>query len=294
MRVLVTGATSFVGAWFCRVAGERHQVLALGHSMAPAGPDFDGVEGLQGNLASPQLLPVLREWQPDVVAHLAFKVMGSGDPGPRGRAVAQLNRAMMSTVIGLQLPILYASSTCVSWPMDTAYARSRRQDEQRLAESGLPWASLRPCAPFGPHLKAHRPGHTESFHTLAASVKRGLVPVIGAGEALRQPIHVQDFAAAGVKLLEQGLPGRAFDAGGAELLSFNAIVDRLAALVGKTPIRLNIPRRLLVAAARFVPDMEPELLDAAETDDPADPGPLEAATGLRMRGFSEAASELLG
>ncbi|MCB9742784.1 MAG: NAD(P)-dependent oxidoreductase [Alphaproteobacteria bacterium] len=290
MRLLVTGASSFVGAWFCLRAARDHEVLGLWHRTPLA---LGGVRGVQQDLAAHGAAEALRRLEPDAVVHLAAKVMGSGSARRPGPALA-LNRQMMDLVLALGRPVVYGSSTCVHWPVDSGYARSRREDEARLAASGLPWVALRPCAPYGPPLPGHVPRHAESFHTLARLATRApVVPVIGRGRARRQPVHVEDFADAALALLARGLPNQALDAGGAEALSFVEIIRQLGHAVGRRPRILPVPRRLMVAAARLSPDMEPALIAAADTDDLADPTELTEKSGLRMRGFTEGLGCLL-
>lgn len=289
MRVLITGASSFVGAHLARVAAPQVEVLGL-HSHTPLA--LPGVQAVRADLGDPAALPALRALRPDGVVHLACKVMGTGDGRSATPAMA-LNRRMMDQVLALGVPVVYGSSTCVGWPQDSGYAQGRREDEARLAQSGLPWVALRPCAPFGPRLAAHQPRHVESFHTLADLVDRSpVVPLLGRGNALRQPIHVEDFALAVLALLDglgqgRGLPCRALDAGGAQALTMRQIVAALAAYRGRRVRAVPVPVRLVAAAGRMLPDLEPALLRAADTPDLADPAALTAACGVRPRGFGE-------
>ncbi|MCB9766476.1 MAG: NAD(P)-dependent oxidoreductase [Alphaproteobacteria bacterium] len=291
MKLLVTGATSFVGAHFCRRAAERHEVYALAHR-TPMG--LPNVRTIYIDLAAPEAVPRLRLLEVDAVVHLACKVMGTGWGHEHPTAAGRLNRAMMDAVLALGRPVLYGSSTCVHWPSDTGYARGRREDEARLAASGLPWAAVRPSAPYGPPLIGHRPTHPESFHTLAKWVQtRPVVPIPGRGRALRQPVHVDDLSDAMLALLERGLPGAAFDVGGADALSFRQIVEAIAAAAGRRTRIAPIPLGLLAIAGRVLPDLEPALLSAADTDDIADSEMIIEVTGLHPRTFVEGVSDLL-
>ena len=292
MRLLVTGGSSFVGAWFCLRAARRHTVFALHHT-TPL--QLNGVTPVRADLRSDRALPLLASLGADAVVHLACKIKAS----PRGaqtggQVAAEANRRMMATVLALGLPTVYASSTVVHWDRSTPYGESRREDEAALRHSGVPFAILRPSAPYGPRLAGHQPRHTESFHTLARLVT-GLpvVPTLGDGTYRRQPVHVTDFADAALALLGQGLPSEAFEAGGGEALSMNEIVQRVAQAAGRTGRQLHLPKALFVQLGRFSADFDPELLAAADEDEVADPSALEAATGVRMRPFSEGVRDLL-
>lgn len=290
MRLLVTGGSSFVGAWFCHLAAKDHSVVAV-YNQTPV--KVPGAESLHCDLGAPDAAEVLKKASADAIVHLACKVKGTGD-GRRETPATKLNRSMMDAVLGLGLPTVYASSTCVHWPKESGYKRCRVADELRLRDSGLPFAIVRPCAPYGPYLSWHSPSHKESFHTLAELVRRSpLVPVIGNGRYTRQPVHVDDFNGSILRLLEKGLPGAAFDSGGAEALSFDEIVSIIAKAAGKRRRPLHIPKRAIIAVSRFSKDFEPELLDTADTDDVADPQPLAEATGLWPRSFRSGVDCLL-
>jgi nucleoside-diphosphate-sugar epimerase len=216
----------------------------------------------------------------DAVVHIACKIKGEG-------ALA-VNRQMMDTVLGLGKPVVYASSTVVHWHQDSPYARSRREDEQRLRESGLPHAIVRPSAPYGRRLASHRPRHKESFHTLAALVRRlRWVPVIGDGKYRRQPLHVDDLSDAMLALLSGKMDGGAYDAGGADAMSMNQIIDIIAAAQGRCVRKVHIPKPIFVQMARLSPDFDPALIAAVDEDEVADPAELGEVTGVRFRPFAE-------
>ena len=283
MRLVVTGASGFVGAHFCLQASGRHELVGLHHATALQLP---GVAPLRLDLRDPRAAARLRALKPDWIVHFAFKVKGEG--------AAEANRRMMDAVLGAEVPVAYASSTVVHWARPTAYGAARSADEARLRAASVPSVILRPSAPYGPRLLSHRPAHRESFETLARLVRWSpVVPLIGDGHYRRQPIHVRDFAEAMLACMAGPSPRVAFDAGGGSALSFREIIAALAAAAGRRPRLLPVPKAVFVALARRQPNFDPELIDAVDADELADPGPLEAATGLRMRPFAEGAAELL-
>jgi nucleoside-diphosphate-sugar epimerase len=291
MRIVVTGGSSFVGAWFCARAALRHEVFALTHTSAL---QLNGVTPVKVDLRRERDVARVRALRPDVVVHLAAKIRGAG-PQP-GEAAAALNAAMMDAVLGVGAPVLYASSPVARWAMETPYGRQRKEDEARLAASGLPFAVLRPSAPYGPRLATHTPRHAESFHTLGAlAMGAPVVPVPGTGRQRRQPIHVADFADAGLALIAAGLRGQAFDAGGAEALSMREIVRAIARAGGRRvgPLVVGVPAAVLGVVGGWTGAFEPSLVRAGVEDELADGAALAAATGVRLRGFTEGAGEVL-
>ena len=276
--LFVTGASSFVGAHFCRLAALRgFRVRGLWRNTPFALPGVECVQSSVDTLDDPRA---------DVVVHLAAKVMADD--------AREQNRVMLDRVLGWKKPVVYASSTMVHWPLKTAYAESRREDEARVVRSGLDYVILRPCAPYGPRLVGHTPAHKESFHTLVDWVKRlPAVPVVGDGRYRRQPVHVDDFNGALLSLLERGRWRCAFDAGGPDALEMRQVIGVLGGHAGRwlTPL-LRIPARAAWLASHAVPNMRPELVRTFAMDDAVDPGPLQAASGLVPRTFEVGSLDL--
>ena len=267
--LFVTGASSFVGAHFCRLAALRgYRVRGLWRNTPLA---LAGVEAVQGDVAS------IDDPQADVIVHLAAKVMADDAPDQ--------NRAMLDRVLAWKRPVVYASSTVVHWPTDVAYARSRREDEARLAASGVEHVIVRPCAPYGPRLVGHQPAHKESFHTLVDWVRRlPAIPVIGNGRYRRQPVHVDDFNDAILGLIDRRSAdtwGQAYDAGGPDALTMREVITVLGGHARRpwTPL-LRIPTGAAWLAAHGLPSMRPELIRTFAMDDAVDPGPLRRASGV--------------
>lgn len=278
MKLFVTGASSFVGAWFCRTAAAAgHEVTGLWRRTPLALPR---VRAMEGDVAAVEPPPGT-----DVVVHLAARVMADD-------ARAQ-NRRMLDAVLGWRLPVVYASSTVVHWPVCLPYADSRIEDEARVMGSGLPWLVVRPCAPYGPRLRDHTPAHRESFHQLAGWVRRWpVIPLVGDGRYRRQPVHVEDFARAILGLVDRGVWGRALDAGGPEPLTLREIIHALAGSAGRRVRILPVPVPLAVRVAARMPGMRPEFVATFATDDVVDPRPLRDASGVSPRPF--AAADLYG
>ena len=239
-----------------------------------------GVTPFKADLRSARDQRRLRSLGVDAVIHLATKVKGKQAPDQ--------NRQMMDAVLGLECPVIYASSTVVHWTTPTPYGDSRREDEARLECAGIPWATVRPSAPYGPLLPHHKPAHRESFHTLVEWIRRSpFVPVIGDGEYRRQPVHVDDFSDGILALLREPLPGRAFDVGGSDAMSFNEIIQTIADALGRRGRCLHLPKALFVQLAALHENFDADLIRAVDEDEVADSSELSQLTGVRFRPFSE-------
>ena len=287
MRILVTGASSFVGAHFALEASQEHEVIAT-HLSTPL--SLPRIRSLRIDLSLPRSQKQLRNLDVDAVVHLATKIKTT-----KGAEDAQkLNTKMLDQILSMEKPILYGSSTVVHWEKETPYVRSRKEDEERIRSAGLPYAIIRPSAPYGPKLSCHTPKHKESFHTLVDMIRFSpLVPMISDGAYLRTPVHVRDFAKAGLSLLEMDLDSGEFDVGGGEVLSMKQIITTIASQLARTPRILPIPKKLFVWLAKRHPNFEASLIDAIDQDEAIDSQDLIFETGVRLRSFSEGVSDLL-
>src|SRR5262245_10629908 len=112
MKILVTGASSFVGVHFASLAFRRgFDVLALWRDTPLY---LDPIKTVTGDV---------RDIDPvglDVVVHLAAKVMADD--------AREQNRSMLDAILRWQVPIVYCSSTAVHWPVKSNYAESRMED----------------------------------------------------------------------------------------------------------------------------------------------------------------------
>ena len=289
-RVVVTGASSFLGAHLVR-ALERagHDVVAV-VNRTPLKLTASPSRVVAMDLAAPGAGTALAGLDPACVVHLAMKL---SDPAANDRmlgAVLEGARLAAATVV-------HASTTQVGWAQPSAYGLGRKREEEVVAAAGLPFVILRPCAPYGPRLPDHAPGHTESFHRLAEVVRRGLlVPVIGDGSALRQPVHVDDWngVIAGFVARDR-LPGRAFDVGGPRAWPVRALIDKMALAAGTAVRVVGIPVPLAAFAARFLQGLPPDVVRAFPNDDVADPADVAAELGKAdwIR-FEQGAHDLFG
>jgi nucleoside-diphosphate-sugar epimerase len=99
--------------------------------------------------------------------------------------------------------------------------------------------------------------HDRNIALVASAIRRrGWFPLVGRAEGLRQPVHVDDVAAACAAALTAGSLASAYELSGAEALSYREMVGRVFAALGLPPRFVTLPRwavRLALPVLRLLP-----------------------------------------
>ena len=262
MRVLVTGASGFIGSCLCRALTERgDEVVALHRSTSL----LAGLEGLPvqrhvGDILDPaSLAGALRDVE--VVFHTAAPMRPAANPqtateahvvGTRNviQAACQAGVRRLvhtSSVAALGVPDAAPSRTPKNAPLIDErhtwnyiparwpYAFAKHSSELevlRAVDAGLEAVIVNPSAVFG----AGDWYRTE--RSLVAHMARGgLIPVIAGG---LNTVHIDDVVAGHLAALERGIPGERYILGG-ENLTLAELLRITAEVVGRRPPRLKVP-----------------------------------------------------
>ncbi len=247
MRILVTGATGFLGSAISRALQRRgHEVVACVHSVSHAG----SVPGM-ATLAVDYMRDVeTRSWMPrvagmDVVINAVgilrertgarFAEIHERAPRALFRACehARVRRVIQISALGTE-----ADATC-------RYHQAKRAADEALRASPLNWTIVQPSVVFGA-----RGASTQLFLRLASLP---VIPLVGRGEQQLQPIHVDDLVALIVKLVEEGSASRQTVAAvGPEPVSMRAMLAGYRRAMGMGRAWLfPVPLMLIHIAARL-------------------------------------------
>jgi dihydroflavonol-4-reductase len=264
-RVLITGATGFVGSALVRA------FLAAGYSvraLARAGSRRDNLAGLaietvEGDVCDPAAVARAVAGA-SYVAHAAADYrLWARDPDAIVRTNVEGTRTLMQASLAAGIErIVHTSSVATLAPRTDgsaadetqrlsenaaigAYKRSKvvaeRLVEAMIAREGLPAVIVHPSTPIGP--RDIRPTPTGRVIVAAAS---GRMPAfVDTGLNL---VHVDDVAAGHVAALERGAIGERYILGG-ENVSLADMLRDIAGLVGGRPPRLELPRAPLYPLA---------------------------------------------
>jgi nucleoside-diphosphate-sugar epimerase len=251
MRVLVTGASGFIGRVACDELRTRgHEVVAL---VRRPGSEPEGAEAVRGDLTDPESLrAALEQVRPDSVIHLAAEIGSQRNAARIEAANVEGMRALISACVAGGSPKLVFASTVVTGdahgdlleedrplPVETAYGRSKQEGERMLRESGLPHVVIRPG-----HVYGAGGWFVEEFVTRLR--QPGRFAVIGRGDNWWDVVRVEDVAAALADAAERAPDGAVYHVADDEPIRYFDFVSLIADALGTGP-----PRRVPAALARI-------------------------------------------
>jgi dihydroflavonol-4-reductase len=257
-RILVTGASGFVGSAVARALNARG--LPVRVMVRPTSPrsNLDGLDGevVVGDMTDPvsmnQALEGVR-WLFHVAADYR---LWAPDPSVIIRANLEGTRTVMEAALAQGVErIVYTSSVATLRAGDAsvsvdetaplapgegigAYKESKvvaeRLVEQLVAERGLPAVIVNPSTPIGP--RDVRPTPTGRILIEAAC---GRIPAfVDTGLNL---VHVDDVAAGHLSAMSKGMIGERYILGG-QNASLREMLAAIAALSGRKAPTVNLPR----------------------------------------------------
>lgn len=190
MRILITGATGFIGsALALSLARRGHEVLRCYHHQVQEGISVDYMRDVsaadwlprvQGVDAVINAVGILRE-----TAQARFESLHHRAPAALFHAchIAGVKRVIQISALGADAN---ASS---------AYHLSKKAADDALRASSLDWSILQPSLVFG------NGGASTALFLQLASLP--VIPLIGRGDQRLQPIHIDDLSALVVTLIEE-------------------------------------------------------------------------------------------
>lgn len=241
-RVLVTGASGFIGARLCNA------LLALGaevHGVSRrADPGGDPpIRWWQADLADAQAVHRLVETvRPEIILHLAGEVVGKRDldqilPTLRGNLLSAVNLLLAAASLGCRRVVLTGSIEEPSQG-DAAAVPSSPYAASKLAATGygrlfhalygLDVVILRVFMVYGPGQKDLK----KLLPYVILSLLRGETPQMSSGRRPVDWIYVDDVVEAFVAAAASvGGGGEVLEVGSGELVTVRDLIERLAPLV---------------------------------------------------------------
>jgi nucleoside-diphosphate-sugar epimerase len=261
MRVLVTGASGFVGGHACRELLERgHSVTALVRRPGSAPSGASEVRGDLGASDGAALAEAVATAAPECVIHLAAEI-ASQRSAERIQAVnVDGTRRLVEACRAAGSPRFVFASTVVTGdahgalldeqselPVQTAYGRSKQAGERLVRESGLPAAIIRPS-----HVYGAGGWYVEEFVTRLR--QPGRFAVIGKGDNWWDVVRVEDVATALCEAAERAPAGALYHVADDEPITFRDFIALTAEALGVGP-----PRSIPAPIARLAGGRDPVL-----------------------------------
>ena len=293
VRILITGASGAVGDALARALAGRHELRALARDPARVARELP-VEIVRGDALSGDGLPHALEG-----AEVAYYLIHSMEPAvaasfeERDRVAAR-RFAAAAAAAGVGRIVYLGGLRHAPGSAGSAHLASRGEVERILLDAVPDSVALRASLVIG--------ARSRSFRAIVRLIER--LPVIPLPPWRRyrtQPIDERDAIAYLVAAAAaSGVGGRAFDIAGPELLSYAAMIERIAALLllerPLVPVP-RAPRRIASAAAARVSGERAELLEplmeSLYGDLIADDAPARAALEVSLHGFDAAVEHAL-
>jgi uncharacterized protein YbjT (DUF2867 family) len=289
MRVLVTGATGFVGREVLRqLHQQRHSIRILARSRA-----------------SPRVQEAISHWVAEVhpgnvmdPASLEGVLSGVEAVIHLVGIISEIGQSTFENVHsrGTQNMVATAQQACVTRFIHMSalgtrpdavsrYHQSKWAAEELIRHSGLQSTIFRPSLIYGPE---------DQFVNLFAKIVRRspIVPLMGSPRARFQPVPVEAVAAAFTRsLAEPRSIGQTYDLCGPEAMTLSDIVDQIQDALGKRRLKLQVPlslARCQAACLEFLfrrllrkpPPLNRDQLQMLQEDNVGNPQPANALFDL--------------
>lgn len=240
MRVLITGATGFVGRAVCEaVVREGHSVrrMARGSRSQSLEAQNDGMDWVRGSVLCPN---DLRQGMQgcDAVIHLVGIIGEIGDQTFERVHQEGTLRVLEAALTSGVRRIVHMSALGTRPEAASRYHQTKWAAEEAVRSSGLDWTVFRPSLIYGPG---------DGFVNLFAGMSRWspVLPVIGRGTSLLQPVSVDCVARAFARALDsKAAVHQTYDLCGFDRLNLPQILQTLLQITRRRRVIVRIPRAL--------------------------------------------------
>lgn len=132
---------------------------------------------------------------------------------------------------------IYISGSGIPLETPKPYFQAILRGERAVQNSGLETLCLRPTLIYGPRDRGLN-------RILAAARKLPLLPIVGDGNQLEQPVYIEDVAEVVRQSVAPGAPQGLFEIGGPERFTIDKMLDRFLNFAGVKCRIVHIPYRL--------------------------------------------------
>ncbi len=248
MKVLVTGGTGFTGSRLIPLLLQNGiQVRALVRPTSDRSPlSALRVEWATGDLANAESFTAALRGV-DALVNIASLGFGHVETILRSAKEAGVKRG------------IFISTTAIFTQLNAGSKSIRLAAEEAIQASGLNYTILRPTMIYG------SPRDRNMWRLIRLLRITPIMPIFGDGESLQQPIFVDDVAQAVLLALKNDITiGKSYNIAGKDPLTYNQVIDTVAAALGKRIWKLHLPYLPIVRALQFTEQMKLRLPIKAE------------------------------
>jgi len=236
VRVLVTGATGFTGSYVVPLLLQQNYrvtCLVRAQSVTTSLP-VNEIELVVGDLNDRDSL-VAAFRGADALVNVASLGFGHAP----NVVEAALNAGIRRNI--------FVSTTAVTTTLNASSKRVRLAAEETIRQSGLAYTILRPTMIFGS-------SRDRNISRLIQYLNRWpVVPVVGAGEHLQQPVYVGDVASAIVQALGCDTAiGKIYSISGKAAVTYNELIDTICSLLERKVRKVYIPATPVLSVLRLL------------------------------------------
>lgn len=234
MRIFLTGATGFVGRHLIKRLN-NHEVTCFIRKDSEDLKNFKTVKGDLKYVAD--VVNNLKDF--DVVIHLAANLWVTDNHTMYlDNVVATKNIIEACKKNGVKRIITLSSASATPENL-SEYGKTKLEADKLIMNSKLEYTILKPTMIYG--------DGGRGFTRILSHIKKyPIVPIVGHGKTLMQPVFVEDVVDVILKCLENPKAiNKIYNVAGPKAVSMNELFDAISATLGKKKFKLHIPVRLL-------------------------------------------------
>ena len=287
--ILITGASGFVGRNLIRHIEPASNVRCLVRDSSSTN-GLEGCELVKGDITDIDSLVKATKGVSAVIHLVAALGAASYEENYRIHVTGAKNLIEACKTNGVNR-IVVASSVATLADRKSDYGVTKAMADELFLKSGLDVTILKPDFIYGPDGKG--------FLTLVNVIKNSrFVPIIGNGHYRRQPVHVDDVAAAIFKSLDNKAIGKTYVVASKEPIEFDTMVDMIMKSMGIKKIKVHIPVRLALTLAKLMkikknPTLTKTVVLGIAQDRCANVSPMINELGVKPRDFETGLKEVM-
>jgi nucleoside-diphosphate-sugar epimerase len=233
--ILLTGATGFLGGYVLE------ELVKRGHEVTCFIRDTSNLEKIK-QLNVPYIFGELDDFQSickalkDKEALINIASLGFGHAPNIVNACQKMNIKRA----------IFISTTGIFTKLNPDSKGIRIEAERLIKESDLDYTIIRPTMIYG------TPKDRNMWRLVKYLKRLPVLPILGNGTYLQQPVYVNDLAWAVVSAYETDTSiKKAYDISGAKAFTYNEVVDITANAIGKKVLKIHIPMKLSYNLLKF-------------------------------------------